>query len=72
MALLLIPEAVNKILERGRREGWEEGFREGREEGRKQVLEEVRKAERERIRQLLQGSSLPLTPEQAKTLFKES
>ena len=56
MALLLIPEAVNRILERGRREGREEG----------------RKAERERIRQLLQGSSFPLTPEQAKTLFKES
>ena len=64
MALLLIPEAVNKILERGRREGWEEGFKQGREE--------ARKAELERIRQLLQGSSFPLTPEQAKALFKES
>ena len=56
MALLLIPEAVNKILERGRREGREEG----------------RKAELERILQLLQGSSFPLTPEQAKILFEES
>ena len=55
MALLLIPEAVNKILEKGRREGREQG----------------REAERERIRRLLQDSGVPLTPEQAKALFGE-
>ena len=59
MALLLIPEAVNKILERGRREGCEQGREEGRE------------AERERIRQLFHACGLPLTPEQAKALFGE-
>ena len=63
MALLLIPEAVNKILERGRREGREQGL----EEGRAEALQ----AEKERIRQLLQDSGVPLTPEQAKALFGE-
>lgn len=59
MALLLIPEAVNKILERGRREGREQGRKEGRE------------AEQERIRQLIQEYGAPCTLEEAEILFEK-
>lgn len=55
MALLLIPEAVNKILERGRKQG----------------REEARQAERERIRQLIQEHSPLRTLEEAEILFEK-
>ena len=65
--VLLIPGAVNKILEKGRREGLEQGREVGREEGR----EEGREAERERIRQLMQDSGAPRTLEEAEILFEQ-
>ena len=53
--VLLIPDAVNKILEKGRREGREQG----------------REAERERIRQLMQDYGAPRTLEEAETLLEK-
>ena len=53
--VLLIPNAVTKILEKGRREGREEG----------------REAERERVRLLMEEHGISITPEQAKILFEK-
>ena len=57
--VLLIPNAVTKILEKGRREGREVGREEGREE------------ERERFRLFMEEHGISITPEQAKILFEK-
>ena len=44
--VLLIPDAVKKLIEKGRQEGRQEGLQEGRQEGRQEGLQEGLQQER--------------------------